>query len=29
MGYGESAGTFWINIGTEENPEWAYWGQRK
>jgi hypothetical protein len=23
MRYGETAGTFWVNIGTDENPNWV------
>ena len=26
MGYGENPGTFWVNIGTDENPNWAVLG---
>lgn len=26
MGYGETAGTFWVNIGTDENPNWVVLG---
>nr|DAR05234.1 MAG TPA: hypothetical protein [Bacteriophage sp.] len=29
MGYGENAGTFWINIGTDENPNWVVCGYVK
>ena len=26
MGYGENPGTFWVNIGTDENPNWVVLG---
>lgn len=26
MGYGEKTGTFWVNIGTDENPDWVVLG---
>lgn len=26
MGYGETPGTFWVNIGTDENPNWVVLG---
>nr|DAU82177.1 MAG TPA: hypothetical protein [Caudoviricetes sp.] len=26
MGYGENPGTFWVNIGTDENPNWVFLG---
>ena len=29
MGYGENPGTFWVNIGTDENPYWVVLGYVK
>lgn len=29
MGYGENSGTFWVNIGTDENPDWVFLGYAK
>ncbi len=29
MGYGENPGTFWVNIGTDENPDWVVLGYVK
>lgn len=29
MGYGETPGTFWVNIGTDENPDWVVLGHVK
>ena len=26
MGYGENTCTFWVNIGTDENPNWVVLG---
>lgn len=26
MGYGENTGTLWVNIGTDENPNWVVLG---
>lgn len=26
MGYGDTPGTFWVNIGTDENPNWVVLG---
>lgn len=26
MGYGENPGTFWVNIGTDETPNWVVLG---
>lgn len=26
MGYGKNPGTFWVNIGTDENPNWVVLG---
>lgn len=29
MGYGETPGTFWVNIGTDEAPNWVVLGYVK
>nr|DAD81766.1 MAG TPA: hypothetical protein [Siphoviridae sp. ctHxr66]DAH31821.1 MAG TPA: hypothetical protein [Caudoviricetes sp.] len=29
MGYGENPGTFWVNIGTDEKPNWVVLGYVK
>lgn len=29
MGYGENPGIFWVNIGTDENPNWVVLGYVK
>jgi hypothetical protein len=29
MGYGEKTGTFWVNTGTDESPNWVFLGYGK